>query len=427
LHAQLVACGGQGISVRSLGASRAGEIRIGRFLRNDAVSVAEMASAAAKRTAARVTGGHILAIQDTTVLTSEGGGGQYLHAMIAVDADDDTLYGLVHAIGLDRSSGKRGSRHLRALSDKESGRWLDCAEKAGTVLGRAERITIIGDRESDIFGLYAARPANADILVRARQDRRLEHQGMLFAKLDGLDVAGESTMTLPARPGIAARDIRLAFRYSPVAILRPGYHRKKDGPDGRFLILYAVDVREIDPTSKTPIHWRLITSHEVATIEDAKAMVGLYQRRWQIEQLFRTLKTQGFDLEGIELADNPARQRLSMAALIAAVSIQQLVHGRDGPTPGRPARPATDIIDEDEIELAELFNDSVEGQTQKQKNPHPRGTLAYLAWVCARLGGWTGYYGKPGPKVMLKGFLHFQNATATAKLLSNAYKEIRDV
>ncbi len=28
------------------------------------------------------------------------------------------------------------------------------------------------------------------------------------------------------------------------------------------------------------------------------------------------------------------------------------------------------------------------------------GSLAHAAWVCARLGGWTGYYGKPGPVVM---------------------------
>ncbi|MDQ4061544.1 MAG: hypothetical protein M3145_10660 [Pseudomonadota bacterium] len=28
--------------------------------------------------------------------------------------------------------------------------------------------------------------------------------------------------------------------------------------------------------------------------------------------------------------------------------------------------------------------------------------------MCARLGGWNGYYGKPGPIVMLRGWLEFQ-------------------
>ncbi|WP_283813220.1 hypothetical protein [Bradyrhizobium manausense] len=33
-------------------------------------------------------GRHVLAIQDTTVLRSEGGGGEYLHAVLALDAQD---------------------------------------------------------------------------------------------------------------------------------------------------------------------------------------------------------------------------------------------------------------------------------------------------------------------------------------------------
>ena len=49
----------------------------------------------------------------------------------------------------------------------------------------------------------------------------------------------------------------------------------------------------------------------------------------------------------------------------------------------------------------------LEGKTDKQKNPHPKGSLAYAAWVFARLGGWTGYYGKPGPIVMLRGLTQF--------------------
>ena len=39
----------------------------------------------------------------------------------------------------------------------------------------------------------------------------------------------------------------------------------------------------------------------------------------------------------------------------------------------------------------------------KQKNTHTIASLAYAAWVCARSDGWTGYYSKPGPIVMLRG------------------------
>ena len=36
------------------------------------------------------------------------------------------------------------------------------------------------------------------------------------------------------------------------------------------------------------------------------------------------------------------------------------------------------------------------------------GSLAFAAWVCARLGGWNCYYGKPGPVVMVRGLYQFR-------------------
>jgi hypothetical protein len=36
------------------------------------------------------------------------------------------------------------------------------------------------------------------------------------------------------------------------------------------------------------------------------------------------------------------------------------------------------------------LNVKMQGKTQKQKNPHPVETLAWAAWVVARLGGWMG-------------------------------------
>jgi hypothetical protein len=40
----------------------------------------------------------------------------------------------------------------------------------------------------------------------------------------------------------------------------------------------------------------------------------------------------------------------------------------------------------------------LEGKTTRQKNPHLRGSLSWLAWITARLGRWNGYYKPPGPK-----------------------------
>ena len=115
------------------------------------------------------------------------------------------------------------------------------------------------------------------------------------------------------------------------------------------------------------------------------------------------MKTQGFDIERVSIAEEPF-EKLSIAAFIAAISILQLVRERDGAS----NRPLEDVFHVDEQPALEATCKQLEGKTAKQKNPHPKGSLAYAAWVCARLGGWTGYYGKPGPIAMLRGLHSFR-------------------
>jgi hypothetical protein len=67
-----------------------------------------------------------------------------------------------------------------------------------------------------------------------------------------------------------------------------------------------------------------------------------------------------------------------------------------------------DAFEPDDQPVLEALSAKLEGKTIPQKNPHPRGSLAFAAWVIARLGGWTGYYGKPGPKVMRRGLDDFR-------------------
>lgn len=380
-----------------------------RWLRNEAVTVEEMVAEAGRRTASRCQGRHVLAIQDTTVVRSpKGGGGLYLHPVIAVDADEGALLGLVHATFLSRDQGASAQRYTKPVKEKESQRWLDGAEQASRVCAAAARVTVIADRESDIYAAFAACPTGTDLLIRAAQDRSLDDKGRLFAELDGLAVAGHATLTLPAKPGRKARDARLAIRFTTVKLARPGNGVTAGLP--QTVRLTAVDVRETDPPPGEVVHWRLLTTHQVETPDDALTIVDLYRRRWHIEQLFRTMKTQGFDIEGLLVEEEAPLSRLVMATLVAAVTVQQLVHARDGVQGPQPLRPITDAFDPEDIPLIEAFCKKLEGKTQRQKNPHPKASLAYAAWVCARLGGWTGYYGKPGPLVMLNGWTDFQAA-----------------
>jgi hypothetical protein len=83
----------------------------------------------------------------------------------------------------------------------------------------------------------------------------------------------------------------------------------------------------------------------------------------------------------------------------------QLVLARDGST----EQTITDAIDAADMPALRSLNASLEGRTEKLKNPHHSTTLAWLAWIVARLGGWSGYtskgYKPPGPKTMHHGLL----------------------
>lgn len=401
--ARLVSVGQSGISVRRVGGNRAGEMRFTRFLRNPRVKPDEMVSTARARTAGLVKGRHILAIQDTTTLRDDGNQRSLnLHPMIAVDAHDGGLLGLVDAVFLNHVGGKKALRAKRPFDEKESRRWLDSTETAaGLVTAGATCVTVIADREGDIYEEFACRPAETELLIRAHHDRVLEGGGALYDCMEDVTELGREEIDLPANPGRPARQAVLALRAREITLKRPKRNHPAEASDlPEKVTLTLVEAREIDPPDDvTPVHWRLLTTHEVNTLAEALQITGFYRQRWIIEQLFRVMKTKGFDIEAVRVAEDGPFENLATATLIAAIQVLQMVRERDGAA-GRPLR---DTLENEDQPALEAICKSLEGKTAKQKNPHPKGSLAYASWVCARLGGWTGYYGKPGPIVMMQG------------------------
>jgi hypothetical protein len=403
LLARLVCVGQSGVSVRRVGGDRAGEMRFTRFLRNPRVSPPEMVATARARTAKRVRGRHILAIQDTTTLRDDGRQCSLnLHAMIAVDAADGAPLGLVEAVFLDRAGGKKRLCAKRPFAEKESRRWLDATwTAAGLVAAGAASVTVVADQEGDIYEEFACRPAETELLIRAHHDRVLEDGGALYDCMADVPELGRETIDLPANPGRAARPVVLALRARMVTLKRPKRnHAAEAATLPSSVTLTLVEAREVDPPDGvTPVHWRLLTTHPVATFAQARQITGFYRQRWTIEQLFRVMKTKGFNIEAVRVAEGGPFENLTTATLIAAVVVLQLVRERDGAA----RRPIEDAIDPEDRNALEAVCQTLEGRTARQKNPHPKGSLAYASWVCARLGGWTGYYGKPGPIVMMQG------------------------
>jgi len=225
--------------LRRLGCNRGGELRAGRFFASGKVTAAKIIAGWSDRTGTACAGRHVLAIQDTTEVkfpttaqrrrglgpVKKGNAyGVLVHAMIAVDATDGGCFGLVGGEVWNRSGVNPIPHRERPLAERESMRWLATAEQAKQVLKPAALVTVVGDREADIYANWASVPeARLHLLMRTMKDRRLANGGMLFAAAAGFSVAGRRTIELPGRePGHSKRTAVVEVRFGEVVICRPG-------------------------------------------------------------------------------------------------------------------------------------------------------------------------------------------------------------
>ena len=251
-------------------------------------------------------------------------------------------------------------------------RWLDTTARAAQVLAAARSITVVSDRESDIYEHFAYRPANTHLIVRACQNRKIriasgEADALLFGFIDGLPEVGRFCTKIPAAPGRKAREAELAVRLAPVVLCKPQNGAGRGLPD--TIDLVAVDVREVSvPADGEPVRWRLLTTHPVTSLGDARRIVDLYRMRWTIEEFFRTLKSAGFDIEEADISEPRVMTNFMTAAAVAAVTIMQLVKARDGTTD----RLLADAFEPADQPVLEAVSARLEGKTVRQRTRTPQ-------------------------------------------------------
>lgn len=458
------------VVIRKLGDNRTIEICFGRFINNPKVTPEKIVAGVSKQSVSACLGRHVLFINDTTAMSfgmnanrdnlgyvgmSKHISGFYMHPAIAVDAHTGGCLGL---FGLDvwqrnpeqksvydstlsqpelkalRKAAKKVRRHLvyqTAFEDKETYRWLNVVQKAVQNCPNAARYTAVGDRESDIYEVMSGfKQAELDFVIRSSHNRTLskvnsqsnhdsaENQQVnnkLYETLNACAVMGSYEIDLPKTDHRSAHIAKVAVKYCPIILKFPS--AKKSGNFLPELPICAVEITEYADTvvkNEKPIHWILLTSHPVESLEDAQVIIQWYRWRWIIEQTFRTLKSKGLAIEESQVETYEALINLATLALIAATQVMQLVQARDGKTQQTIQSGFTPV----EIQCLQQLNTQLEGNTQKQKNPHHKDTLAFAAWVIARLGGWSGYEKQrpPGPITVRDGIIRFYNVVQGFRL-----------
>lgn len=314
---------------------------------DSAVTMANILCPHRERTAGRMKGQHrVLCIQDgtdldyTTLSQCSGLGvigsnqtgakskGLHLHSMMAVTGDGLPL-GILRAECTASEAKDKGEDRSRAtpIEEKKTFSWIqgirDCVELSTQMPSTS--IVCVMDREADFFELFDEHRRNprVDVLVRAQYDRRTAGEYKLFDSVRQSPVQGRLFIQVgrqserpkrskqKARPKRLARTADVSLRYVQVHLLPPPYHK-----DMQPIAVRVVHVVEGNPPQGAEgIEWFLITTMDIASVQEAEQCVRWYCLRWRIEDWHRVLKT-GCRIE--QLAHKTA-ERLKRAIAINMV------------------------------------------------------------------------------------------------------------
>lgn len=424
-------CLSQSSVIHRLSKTYAEEQAYYRLLLNSNFRLEDLFREYGRSTSSCVEGRHVLALGDSTEFNlnsqvknfSDGDQCGYLsdnrtrglisHVTIALDADQMWGLGLCDVQLWSRPKAKKKKtsteKERLAANEKESYKWALGVTNSEEVLALADKVTYVFDREADILRLYQhIETLNADFVIRVKSNRRLTSPDLLMSELvETLEPAGIQKLKVlgrKARKNVLrqvkarkGREAELEIRYSSVELKQCSRV---------YYLVDALETANSKPDEEEPIHWRILTSHQVNSLDDALQILKFYQARWFIEQLFRIIKTQGFELESTQLGRiSSVRKQITMC-LAAGFKVLQLTLARDH----QRQMPIEIAYNKQQQECLSKLSNELEGNTDKQKNPHKIQDLAFATWVMARLGGWKGYQTKrpPGPITLLRGMAKFQ-------------------
>ena len=305
--------------------------------------------------------------------------------------------------------GKRHTRQLRTITEKESGRWLESWQHIQARLPRHTRCVMLADSEADIYDLFAMpRRAGSEWLIRGTHNRRVDTQARyLWQTLEAQPPQGQWTVLLPRADDRPAREATLTARWQTVTVQVPTHHPAPQGCEP--VTFQALLVREEQPPEgSAAIVWLLLTTLPIADLAAAQQIVGWYTLRWLIERYHYVLKS-GCRVEALQLETAERLQKaVATYALVAWRLLWLTYQARQ--TPEQVCSVAL------EEHVWQALYATIHHTTVVPSSPP---TLAQAVRWIAQLGGFLGRKGdgEPGVKTIWRGLRRLEDIAATLQLM----------
>ena len=399
-----------------------------RFMDNPEVTLAKLLEPHQAQTRQRMAAHKVvLAVQDSTSLnytahrSTEGLGpigtkrsgalGLIVHDTVAVTPDGLALGVIDAQVWVRDWEDKQAGR---SIEQKESVKWLRSYAVAAELQAQLKktRVVSVGDRESDIYELFATAREHIEaggphLLVRATEDRCLAATSKkLWEKVEAQPVAGYRAIVVPPHPGTKGHKATLSVRFCEV-VLSP--------PQGKSALgnirLWAVHARERRaPTGAEVVEWMLLTTLEVTHFDQACEKLDWYVQRWMIEVFHRTLKS-GCRIEDRQLGTVCRLENCLAIDMVVAVRVMHLTWlGRT-----KPKQPCTIYFEDHQWKALSCF---------LTRKPTPQKTVPTIhdvvGWI-AKLGGHLGRKSdrEPGTQVLWEGIQRADDIIETVRVFTN--------
>lgn len=355
--------------------------------------------------------------------------GLLVHVNMVFDRKTHAPYGLSSIEFVDRAEKSRRvkrekqKRNAENIEEKESNKWLAGFKESKRRLCAAKQIVLVGDREADIIELLDRLPdKKTDLVIRSCHNRNVidvkQRSIKLYDLFEESESVGSCLLSVDGKKRkkrLAVLDIKVERIIIPWAAWKK-VNVKKHPQGVPVKVIKVQEHTHHGYDNEAKLQWYLITTLPTSKLEEIVEVIDIYKRRWSVEEYFKLLKSDGYDLERTELASGKSIRTLTLYTMKASIKVQQIKAARDGKT----KMPIQSVFSAKEINYLNKINPTLEGKTEKQKNPYPPESLAYAAWIIARLGGWKEFYDSkrpPGTKTIVWGLEKFETMMIAVNLL----------